>query len=487
MRSTAEQPIIAAVAPGKPKADEQREAERTRLLRALPSIDVCLKAALSDDRLRDLGRSYLRNLARDAQHEFRASVASGAIEVEETREQLLGQMVGRMLILAQADEPRLRKVVNATGVVLHTNLGRALLAETAIEAAAMAARSAINLEYDLACGARGERDTVVENELRELTGAEAATVVNNNAAAVLLTLNTLAAGREVVVSRGELVEIGGAFRIPDIMARSGATLIEVGTTNRTHPKDYQNALTDATRLLLKVHQSNFRVTGFTAEVPASEIAALARAHGSASLYDLGSGLLLDLAPWGLTSEPTVHEARASGVDAVVFSGDKLLGGPQAGIILGTRAAIEACRQDPLARAVRSDKLTLAALEATLALYRDPDTARREIPVLRMLTEDGAETRRRAEALCQRVGAEAELVAGESEVGGGSFPGARLPTWLVALRPAPPAPDVVAARLRAAQPPLIARIAEDRVVLDARTIFPDQLETVARVVRAALDG
>jgi len=383
--------------------------------------------------------------------------------------------------------PSLQPVINATGVVLHTNLGRAPLARGAIEAVARIASGYTNLEYDLERGTRGSRHALCRELLVELTGAEDALVVNNAAGALLVALSALARGGEAIVSRGELVEIGGAFRIPDIMARSGATLVEVGTTNRTHRSDYEAAVTHATRLLLKVHQSNFRVTGFTAEVPASEIAALARAHGSASLYDLGSGLLLELTPWGLSGEPTVQEGRASGVDAVVFSGDKLLGGPQAGILLGTRAAIEACRQDPLARAVRSDKFTLAALEATLALYRDPETARREIPVLRMLTADGAETRQRAEALCERLGGAAELRAGDSEVGGGSFPGARLPTWLVALRPARPAPDVLAARLRAAHPPLIARIADGRVVLDARTIFPDQLETAARVVRAALDA
>jgi len=249
------------------------------------------------------------------------------------------------------------------------------------------------------------------------------------------------------------------------------------------------AVTPASKLLLKVHQSNFQVTGFTAQVLAHEIAALGRARGVATLYDLGSGLLLDLAPWGLAGEPTVSQALASGMDAVAFSGDKLLGGPQAGILLGTRSAIEACRNDPLARAVRADKLTLAALEATLVLYREPELARREIPVLRMLTEGVTEIRRRGEALQNAVGAGAELVEGESEVGGGSFPGAKLKTWLVRLTPAPRplTPDTLAARLRASDPPVIARIGDDRVLLDARTIFPEQVETVARAVRSALDG
>jgi L-seryl-tRNA(Ser) seleniumtransferase len=271
------------------------------------------------------------------------------------------------------------------------------------------------------------------------------------------------------------------------MARSGAHLVEVGTTNRTHRADYEAAVTPGTRLLLKVHRSNFQLTGFTAEVTGQEIAEVARARGVASLYDLGSGLLLDLAPYGLTGEPSVRDALTSGVDAIVFSGDKLLGGPQAGVLLGRRGAIDACRTDPLARAVRSDKFTLAALEATLILYRDPEAARREIPVLRMLTEDLTELRRRGEALQQAIGSGAELSAGESEVGGGSFPGAKLETWLVRLDARHLTPDALATRLRRATPPVIARIAADRVVLDPRTIFPAEVATVGRVVRAALDG
>jgi L-seryl-tRNA(Ser) seleniumtransferase len=304
---------------------------------------------------------------------------------------------------------------------------------------------------------------------------------------MLVALSALARGGEAIVSRGELVEIGGAFRIPDVMVRSGATLVEVGTTNRTHLRDYEAAVGGETRLLLKVHRSNFQVTGFTAEVAAQEIAGVARARGVASLYDLGSGLLLDLAAWGLAGEPTVQQALASGVDVVAFSGDKLLGGPQAGILLGTRAAIEPCRKDPLARAVRSDKFTLAALEATLALYRDPERARSEIPVLRMLTEDLAQLERRAEALRRGVGLGAEVIAGASEVGGGSFPGVELKTWLVRVSARQLTPDALAARLRQHDPPIVARIVADRVVLDPRTIFLDELPTVGAAVRAALDG
>ncbi len=379
--------------------------------------------------------------------------------------------------------PSLAPVINATGVVLHTNLGRAPLAPAAIAALTSVAAGYSALEYDLGRGARGSRHAHCRDLLVELTGAPDALVVNNAAGAVLLALSALARGGGAIVSRGELVEIGGSFRIPDIMARSGAQLVEVGTTNRTNRKDYESALTGDSRLLLKVHRSNFQVTGFTADVPAAELAALAQARAIPFLYDVGSGLLLDLGPWGLAGEPTVAEAVASGADVVTFSGDKLLGGPQAGILLGSAAAIAACRADPIARAVRADKLTLAALEATLALYRDPETARREIPVLRMLTDDKKALQSRAEALQKGVGPAAEVIDGESEVGGGSFPGAKLPTWLVAIRY--PVPDTLVARLRGAQPAVIARIADDRVVLDPRTIFPDQINATVRAIAAAL--
>jgi L-seryl-tRNA(Ser) seleniumtransferase len=383
--------------------------------------------------------------------------------------------------------PSLGPVINATGVVLHTNLGRAPLAGAAIAAMTRIAAGYANLEYDVARGARGSRHALCRDLLVELTGAEDAFVVNNAAGAMLVALSALARGGEAVVSRGELVEIGGAFRIPDVMARSGATLVEVGTTNRTHLRDYEAAVSRETKLFLKVHRSNFQVTGFTADVAAQDIASVARARGVASLYDLGSGLLVDLAAWGLAGEPSVQQALASGVDVVAFSGDKLLGGPQAGILLGSRAAIEPCRKDPLARAVRSDKFTLAALEATLALYRDPERARAEIPVLRMLTEDVAQLERRAKALQRGVGLGAEVIEGASEVGGGSFPGVALKTWLVRVSSRQLTPDTLAARLRQHDPPIIARIAAERVLLDPRTMSPDDLPTVAAAVRAALDG
>jgi L-seryl-tRNA(Ser) seleniumtransferase len=436
--------------------------------RGLPAVD----ALLAEPGVAPLLATHPRGLVvRAVRETVEAARANGGTPPAEGWDVAVRAAVTRLVA------PSLAPVINATGVVLHTNLGRAPLASAAIAALTRAAAGYTALEYDLGRGARGSRHAHCRDLLVELSGAADALVVNNAAGAVLLALSALARGGAAAVSRGELVEIGGSFRIPDIMARSGATLVEVGTTNRTHRKDYEVEA----RLLLKVHRSNFQVSGFTADVPARELAQLAHARSALCLYDLGSGLLLDLSPWGLSGEPTVRDAVASGADLVAFSGDKLLGGPQAGILVGSAAAIAACRADPIARAVRADKLTLAALEATLALYRDPETARREIPVLRMLTEDQQDIKRRAEALKKGVGERAEIVAGESEVGGGSFPGAKLPTWLVAIRY--PGPDTLVARLRSWDPPIIARITDDRVVLDPRTIFPTQVETAVAALTA----
>ena len=432
--------------------------------RKLPAVDALLAEPGVVALLATHPRALVVKAVRDAVDGARAQ---GGKAPSEGWDAAVRAAVARMAV------PSLAPVINATGVVLHTNLGRAPLAPTAIAALTRVAQGYSALEYDLGRGARGSRHAHCRDLLVELTGAADALVVNNAAGAVLLALSALGRNGEAVVSRGELVEIGGSFRIPDIMARSGVRLVEVGTTNRTHLKDYESVLTENTRLLLKVHRSNFQVTGFTAEVGVGDIAGLAHGHGLACLYDLGSGLLLDLSAWGLAGEPTLRGAVASGADLVAASGDKLLGGPQAGILLGTEAAIAACRADPLARAVRADKLTLAALEATLALYRDPETARREIPVLRMLTEDAESVKRRGEEILKG----AELVPGESEVGGGSFPGVTLKTWLVATR------ETDTARLRGWDPPIIARMLEGRVVLDPRTILPDQVEIVAAALRA----
>ncbi len=439
--------------------------------RQLPSIDALLAAPAVTQLLAAHPRALVVKAARAAVDEARVN---GGTAPAEGWDAAVRAAVVRLAV------PSLAPVINATGVVLHTNLGRAPLAAAAIAAITRVAQGYSAVEYDLGRGTRGSRHAICRDLLVELTGAADAMVVNNAAGALLLALSALARGGDAIVSRGELVEIGGSFRIPDIMARSGARVVEVGTTNRTHPNDYDRALTADSRVLLKVHRSNFQVTGFTADVAVVELAEMAHGRGIACVYDLGSGLLMNLSRWGLSGEPTVPEAVASGADLAVFSGDKLLGGPQAGILVGSEAAIAACRADPIARTVRADKLTLAALEATLALYRDHETARREIPVLRMLTEDPEGVKRRANALLQGVGASAELIEGDSEVGGGSFPGAKLKTWLVGIRH--PAPDSFLAQLRSFDPPVIARVAESRVLLDARTIFPEQVETVIAAVR-----
>ena len=441
--------------------------------RRLPAVDALLALPDVTPLLAAQPRGVVLRAAREA---LDAARANGGEAPAEGWGPVIAQ---RVRALAEA---RLGPVINLTGVVLHTNLGRAPLAAAAVRAMTAVAGGYSNLEYDLGKGARGSRQALCRNLLTELTGAESALVVNNAAGGLLLALGALARGADVAVSRGELVEVGGGFRIPEIMARSGARLMEIGATNRTHKKDYEQAIAAGARLLLKVHRSNFQVTGFTAELEPADVAALARAQGLASLFDLGSGLLLDLTPWGLSGEPTVPQAVAAGFDLVVFSGDKLLGGPQAGILVGRRAAIEACQSDPVARAVRADKLTLAALEATLGLYRDPAIARAEIPVLRMLTENSAEIKRRAEALHS-----GPLVDGFSEVGGGSFPGAKLPTVLVELSVPGVSPDALLERLRAATPPVIARIERDRVVLDARTLLPDQLDAAIAAIRGSRDG
>jgi L-seryl-tRNA(Ser) seleniumtransferase len=446
--------------------------------RRLPAVDVLLGEPDVAALLRSSPRSVVVRAVRDT---LDAARANGGMPPPE------GWAAAVAARTRRTTAPSLAPVINATGVVLHTNLGRAPLADAAVAALERAAASYAAVEYDTGAGTRGSRYAHCRALLVELTGAEDALVVNNAAAGVLLALTALARGGEVIVSRGELIEIGGAFRIPDILGRSGATLVEVGATNRTHRDDYARAITPASRLLLKVHRSNFTLQGFTADVGAEAIAQLAAERGLASLYDLGSGLLLDLTAWGLGGEPTVAAALASGVDLVVFSGDKLLGGPQAGVMLGRARALEACRTDPLARALRPDKLTLAALEATLALYRDPEAARRDIPVLRMLTERPDALRARAAELAAAMpsAAGAVVVAGESEVGGGSFPGAKLPTSLVRLNNEQRTADGVVARLRGGSPPVIARIVDDHVVLDPRTIAPQQLSAVAAAVAAAI--
>lgn len=462
-----------------------------QLFRLLPSVDAVLAELTAEPGLAALPRALLRDAVNDFLAGLRADIKAGRVtDAAQLAPELTRAQCARFV--KAAARPHFRRVLNATGVVVHTNLGRSLLADCAIEAAAEACARYSNLEFDLATGERGSRYSHVVDILRRLTGAEAALVVNNNAAAVLIALETLAKGREVVVSRGQLVEIGGSFRIPEVMAKSGAFLREVGATNRTHPRDYENAVSENTALLLKVHTSNYRIVGFTKEVSLAELAAIGRAKGLPVMEDLGSGNLTDFAGLGLPGEPTVQRAVADGADLVTFSGDKVLGGPQAGIIVGKKAVIEAIRKNPLNRALRIDKMTLAALEATLRLYLDPERARREIPTLAMMTASrdvlARRARRLAALLKKALGGRyaVRTVAGASRVGGGAFPEHDLPTVLVALSPLgdAPSPDALRERLLTTDPPLVGRIEDAAFLLDPRTLADDELTLTAEVLRQA---
>jgi L-seryl-tRNA(Ser) seleniumtransferase len=443
--------------------------------RALPSVDRLLQEP-GVRALCDLApRNVVAGAVRDAI--ARARTRRAGIPDDWTAE--VADLVRQRL------RPSLAPVLNATGIVLHTNLGRAPLAAAAVTALAAVASGYSTLEYDLATGTRGSRSDHGRTLLARLSGAEEALVVNNAAGALVLALNATAAGREVLISRGELIEIGGSFRIPDILEKSGARLREVGTTNRTHLADYRAALGPETGAILTVHRSNFEQRGFVTTPAPADLAMLARETGVPYLHDIGSGLLTDLSAWGLTTEPRVSDAVTAGADLVLFSGDKLLGGPQAGCIVGARTLVERCRANPLARALRADKLTLAALEATLALHEDPATAQREIPVLRMLTADAATLLARAQRLVTAIPMRyaPSLAPGTSAVGGGAFPGAVLPTTLVSLDAGEIGANGLALRLRLGAPPVIARVERDRVALDPRTLSDDDVP----VVVAALMG
>lgn len=444
--------------------------------RVLPSVDQMLTSP--------------EGLALAEEHGRLAVVTAVRARLEIAREKIRAGEDGRALAadlprrvaeeLAIAARSALRPLINLTGTVLHTNLGRAILAEEAVRAASAAMANPLALEFDLDGGGRGQRDDHLRGLLCELTGAEDATIVNNNAAAVLIALNTLADGREAIVSRGELIEIGGAFRMPDIMARAGAKLVEVGTTNRTHPRDYEGAIRPETGVFLKVHTSNYRIEGFTAEVPAPRLAEIARKAGVPLLNDLGSGSLVDLSSFGLRREPTVAEAVAEGADLVTFSGDKLLGGPQAGLIVGRRDLIAAINRNPLKRAVRLDKIRIAALEATLKLYRDPDRLKERLPTLRFLSRPEADITAQAarlapaiDALLKGHGYSAAPCACQSQVGSGALPVDTIPSAGLRLTGSGgDAPERLSARLRALPLPVIGHIRDGALILDLRCLEVD---------------
>lgn len=459
--------------------------DKNTLLRQLPAVDEVLRRPEVTALLAVHPRGAVVEAVRAVLGRLReALLGGGAVDVSP-------EAVARWV--AAAVVPKLRRVINATGVVLHTNLGRAVLCDRALQAVTQVAGGYSNLELDLKTGRRGERYSLVEELLCRLTGAEAALVVNNNAAAVLLSLSTLAAGREVIVSRGQLVEIGGSFRIPDVMRQSGALLVEVGATNKTHLRDYRAAINERTALLLHVHMSNYRIVGFTHEVPVPELVELGRAHGVPVMSDLGSGSLVDLTRFGLPYEPTVQETVAAGTDVVTFSGDKLLGGPQAGLIVGRKEHVERMKQNPLTRAVRVDKLTLAALEATLREYLDPEAALERIPTLRMLVRPIEELRAGAENLAaelsQALGSAARVWVeeGVAQVGGGAMPTATPATALVCVEIPQLGEAELLQRLRLAEPPVIARAEKGVLVLDLRTVDPAEFPLITGAFCTAVRG
>ncbi len=462
--------------------------DRRAALADLPSVDEVLKSPESLDLLANFPRRVVIQSIRNVIDSRRRAILASQV-ADFSRSNLfkdIAENIDRLLSFS------LVSVINATGVVLHTNLGRSPLSEGVLDNVMKVGMGYSNLEYDLETGKRGQRHVHTGRLLREITGAEDAVIVNNNAAAVLLCLNTLAKDREVIVSRGELVEIGGSFRVPDVMTSSNAVLREVGTTNKTHLHDYSNAINEKTALILKVHQSNYKIVGFTSDVGFDELVSLGGEHGIPVMYDLGSGCLLDLTPFGIRSEPSVAEIIKKGIDLVTFSGDKLLGGPQGGVIAGRKRFIEKIRKNPLARAVRVDKLTIAAFEATLMEYMDTEKAVKKIPVLDMLFQSPSEIQSRAGKIA--AGLEMKIPKGLIEVledssmaGGGSLPDMKFPTFSVSISPSIMSVNELELSLRKGQPPVIARIKDDALILDARTIRDHEIETVVNAVAAALAG
>ena len=463
--------------------------DRQEVFRRLPAVDEVLRHEALQAALAALPRTVVVESVKSVLEDVRSSLL--ALEDEALADSAVLEAHEAAARAEEAARPRLRRVVNATGVVLHTNLGRAPLAPAAAERIREVGLSYSNLEYDLSSGRRGSRYAPLVHLLTTLTGAEDALVVNNNAAAVLLCIETLAAGREVIVSRGELIEIGGSFRLPDVMAKGGAILREVGTTNRTHLSDYARAVSDETALLLKVHPSNYAIQGFTASVPAADLVELGLERGLPVMEDLGSGNFIDWRAYGLPHEPTVPEVVASGVDLVTFSGDKLLGGPQAGIILGRAQHIGRLRANPLTRALRVDKFTVAGLEATLALYLEPERAVEAIPALSMLAAPVEELEARARGLADKLRAlegstlQAEVRREVAQVGGGALPTASLPTWVVAVSAEGLSPNALEEAFRAGPTPVVGRIREEALLLDTRTLLEGDEERIAAAASRVL--
>ena len=467
--------------------------DRQRYLRALPKVDELFLLPSLQSLLNDHSKTLIVESIRRAVDKKRQAILNRTAPQEAPQSEIPAEKWAEAVKeeLAEILRPSLRPVINATGVVLHTNLGRAPLATEVLEHILATARGYSNLEFDLTTGERGSRYEHVEEILCRLSGAESALVVNNNAGAVLLSLNTLAEGREVIVSRGQLVEIGGSFRIPDVMKKSGARLVEVGTTNRTHLRDYEQALGEKTALLLRVHTSNFRILGFTAEVSLQELVALGSSKNLPVMDDLGSGCLLDLSRFGLDPEPTVQEAVQAGAAVVTFSGDKLLGGPQAGIIVGKKRCLDLIKKNPLNRALRIDKLTLAGLESTLRLYVEGEQALSRLPAFRMLTGSMADLERRSRRFLKNLSKEVGVLCrlrlkdDSSQVGGGALPIQELPTKVLALSPAKLSAADFEKRLRNGKPPVVARIKENEVLLDLRTVAKEEEKALIKGLTDAL--
>ena len=452
-------------------------------MRQLPGVDYLMELAAKEASFKSIPQTVVANSIRSVINAKRRTILNGDPAINESSLSDSRMIDAVKQAVNNAMTPNLRSTINATGVVVHTNLGRSLLAAEVVENLVTIASRYSNLEYDLLIGKRGSRYSSVEDLICEISGAEAAMVVNNNAGAVLLCLETIASGKEVIVSRGELVEIGGSFRVPDVMAKSGGILKEVGTTNRTHLRDYENAIGPNTGLLLKVHTSNYSVVGFTAEVALRDLVDLGAAHQLPVMEDLGSGTFIDFSKYGLLKEPTVQESVTAGTDVITFSGDKLLGGPQAGIIIGKKALIDPIKKNPITRALRIDKLTLAALESTLRLYRDEEKASRIIPTLRMIMLPLEEIQKRAHRLVDGLKKISDsrmhirLLERSSKAGGGALPLMELPSLCVAVQIKGISPNALEKMMRYNDPPIIARIEDDWYVMDPRTLQEDELSTI----------